>query len=200
MLRRRPRRLSVTIGARHVEGMATFFAEIGWLVTTEDQLVRVETPGGAFGLRHEVAPPRLELALNLRDPLDAESVAALVEPAGGIVMDPLQETAWGCWGFSFNDPEGNTWELGSPWTVTATDLWYEAAGRLPDRRARGAAPTSLDGLSVAVLPAATMEYDRRQTGRLFFDEEQRWSGMRYRMNLRLSDELPPDAELRSASR
>lgn len=111
--------------------MAEFYAGLGWTVTASDPLVHVQTPGGAFGLRHVAMPPRLELALNLRDPLDVETVAELVEPAGGIVMEPLQETAWGCWGFSFNDPEGNTWELGSPWTVTATDLFMSTGTRPP---------------------------------------------------------------------
>ncbi len=111
--------------------MAAFFAEIGWAVSAGEPLVRVDTRGGSFGLHGDSAPPRLELALNLRDPLDVETVAELVEPAGGIVMEPLQETAWGCWGFSFNDPEGNTWELGSPWTVTATDLYLSTGTRPP---------------------------------------------------------------------
>lgn len=46
-------------------------------------------------------------------------------------MEPLQETAWGCWGSSFNDLEGNTWELGPPWTVTATDLFMSTGTRPP---------------------------------------------------------------------
>ena len=45
------------------------------------------------------------------------------------------------------------------------------------------------------VPAVTVDYDGRQRGRLFLDEEQTWSGMRYRMNLRLCDELPPEAHV-----
>lgn len=52
-----------------------------------------------------------------------------------------------------------------------------------------------EALSVTTVPAVTQDYDRRQSGRLFFDEEQTWSGMRYRMNLRLCDELPPAAHV-----
>lgn len=48
---------------------------------------------------------------------------------------------------------------------------------------------------MATVPAATEDYDRRQRGRLFLDEEQSWSGMRYRMNLRLCEELPPEAHV-----
>src|SRR5437879_4727212 len=44
---------------------------------------------------------------------------------------------------------------------------------------------------VAELPRATEEFDQRQTGRLFIDEEQIHGGFRYRMNIRLSNELPP---------
>lgn len=46
-------------------------------------------------------------------------------------MEPPQETAWGGWGFAFNDPEGNTWEIGSPITVTAHDLWLSTGARPP---------------------------------------------------------------------
>lgn len=133
MLRRRLRRPSLTIGCIAVEPMAEFFSNVGWTVTPAGDLVRVTTPGGTFGCTREAAPPRLELALSLRHPLDVEAVAELVEPAGGIVMEPLQETAWGGWGFSFNDPEGNTWELGSPWTVTAVDRYLSTGARpIPD--------------------------------------------------------------------
>ena len=45
---------------------------------------------------------------------------------------------------------------------------------------------------MAVVPAVTIDYDRRQRGRLFLDEEQTWNDLRYRMNLRLCDELPPE--------
>ena len=121
------------VGCLAVEPMAEFFSGVGWTAEPARGLVRVTTPGGAFGCTWEAAPPRLELALSLRDPLDVEAVAELVEPAGGIIMEPLQETAWGGWGFSFNDPEGNTWELGSPWTVTAVDLYLSTGARpIPD--------------------------------------------------------------------
>jgi 8-oxo-dGTP diphosphatase len=52
-----------------------------------------------------------------------------------------------------------------------------------------------EALRVALVPAVTEEYDRRQSGRLFLDEEQTWSGFRYRMNLRLGDELPPEGHV-----
>lgn len=48
---------------------------------------------------------------------------------------------------------------------------------------------------MTAIPAVTKDYDQRQHGRLFLDEEQIWSGMRYRMNLRLSEELPPEAHV-----
>ena len=45
---------------------------------------------------------------------------------------------------------------------------------------------------MATVPVITADYDRRQVGRLFQDEEQTWGGLRYRVNLRLGDELPPE--------
>ncbi len=49
-----------------------------------------------------------------------------------------------------------------------------------------------------VVPAVTVEYDRRQVGRLFLDEEQIWGGFRYRVNLRLGEELPPEGHVSAA--
>jgi 8-oxo-dGTP diphosphatase len=52
-----------------------------------------------------------------------------------------------------------------------------------------------EALVVTVVPEVTDDYDRRQRGRLFFDEEETWGGLRYRMNLRLCDELPPEGHV-----
>ena len=116
-LRRRPSRPAVSIGVRDPEGLTTFFDNIGW--STVDGIVT--TPGGRFAVHVDDAPPRYELALSVPDALDVDALHELVEPAGGILMEPLQETAWGGWGFSFNDPAANVWEIGAPWTVTAVD-------------------------------------------------------------------------------
>jgi predicted enzyme related to lactoylglutathione lyase len=121
MLRRRVRRPDLTIGVMDLDLMARFFREIGWPVTVHATFAVVSTPGGRFGLELDEAPARLELALSVPDPLHVEELAAVVELVGGIVMEPTQETGFGGWGFSFNDPEGNTWEIGSPFTVTAID-------------------------------------------------------------------------------
>jgi 8-oxo-dGTP pyrophosphatase MutT (NUDIX family) len=50
-------------------------------------------------------------------------------------------------------------------------------------------------VQVPALPAVTEDFDRRQSGRLFLDEEQTHGGYRYRMNVRLSEELPPDGHV-----
>lgn len=126
---RRWRAPAVTIGTPRVEVMASFFAALGWHVTEAGSDLIVATPGGRFGLRADALAPRLELALNIPDPLDVDEVAEVVDSAGGITMEPLQETVWGGWGFSFNDPDGNTWELGSPWTVTAIDRFLSTNAR-----------------------------------------------------------------------
>lgn len=109
--------------------LATFFRELGWRVSAGDRVTVVSTQGGAFGLEHDEAPPRLELALSVPEALLVDELAEMVEPAGGILMEPPQETAWGGWGFSFNDPEGNTWEIGSPYTVTAIDRLLTTGAR-----------------------------------------------------------------------
>src|SRR4051794_30517327 len=121
MFGKRPR-ASTWIDVRDVDLSGRFFGALGWTVTYSQSFeVVVDTPGGPFGLRQQALSPRFELALNYPDPLALEELAELVEPAGGLVMEPLQETIWGGWGFSFNDPMGNTWEIGHPRTVTFTD-------------------------------------------------------------------------------
>jgi predicted enzyme related to lactoylglutathione lyase len=128
MLRRRASRPSVRVQVCDVEAVTRFYADIGW--TVDDDVVR--TPGGSFTVFGVDAPPRLELALSVEDPIVVEALAELVEPAGGLIMEPLQETGYGGFGFSFNDPEGSCWEIGAPWTVTAGDLALR--GIRPDRR------------------------------------------------------------------
>src|SRR5688572_12363922 len=109
--------------------MVEFFEAAGWSVAVAGPSRIVTTPGGRFGLEHPAAPPRLELALSVPDALHVDELAEVVDAVGGIVMEPPQETAWGGWGFSFNDPEGNTWEIGSPLTVTAFDISMTTGAR-----------------------------------------------------------------------
>jgi len=112
-----------------VATVSRFYRDIGWDV--DDDAVRTPT-GAAFEILRVDAPPRLELALSVDEPMYVEELAARVEDCGGLLMEPTQETAYGGWGFSFNDPEGSCWEIGAPWTVTAVDL--RMAGVRTDRR------------------------------------------------------------------
>lgn len=129
VLRRRPRRADLTIGVMDLDRMVGFFDAIGWPATTRAASTIVETPGGRFGLERSEEPPRLELALSVPDPLYVDELVEVVDLVGGILMEPPQETAWGGWGCSFNDPEGNTWELGSPFTVTSIDRFLASGVR-----------------------------------------------------------------------
>jgi len=112
-----------------LDRMVRFFNAIGWPVTTDGASPIVETPGGRFGMELSEEPARLELALSVPDPLHVDELVDVVERAGGILMEPPQETAWGGWGVSFNDPEGNTWEIGSPFTVTILDTFLTTGAR-----------------------------------------------------------------------
>ena len=49
-----------------------------------------------------------------------------------------------------------------------------------------------------VLPEITEAYDRRQSGRLFLDEERVINDFRYRVNFRVSEELPPAGHISAA--
>ena len=152
MFGKRLRPPSTWVGVNDIDYSRRFFDALGWTVTAGQRSeVVVETPGGPFGLRQQPHPPRLELALNYPDPRALEKLAELVEPAGGLIMEPLQETIWGGWGFSFNDPMGNTWEIGHPRTVTFTD-----------RTMSGLAPPS-DGPIVALSVGDGQARKRAQT-------------------------------------
>jgi catechol 2,3-dioxygenase-like lactoylglutathione lyase family enzyme len=124
--RHRPSRPSVTIASPDPDRLKRFFADLGWAVTDDV----VESPGGRFAVSYDDAPPRLELALNLPDPLLVDVLSFVVEEVGGILMEPVQETVGG-WGCSFNDPDGNTWELGAPHTITFVDASLRTHGRAP---------------------------------------------------------------------
>lgn len=127
------RRPSTRIYVHDLLRMRAFFSDLGW----EDDPgapqgeAWIGTPGGRFALarRADGAPAaRVELALAVPDELAVEEIAAAVEPAGGITTEPPQATAYGGWGFTFNDPEGNNWEIGAPTTVTHVDA--RLGGRL----------------------------------------------------------------------
>jgi hypothetical protein len=80
--------------------------------------------------------------------------------------------------------------------ITVTYRAPASGDGTPDIGASRAVEFSLSGLigqalTVATVPAVTSGYDRRQVGRLFLDEEQTCDGFRYRVNLRLCEELPP---------
>ena len=126
--------------------VSRFYADIGWEV--DGDVVR--TPGGSFFVEPVESPPRLELALSVPDPLVVDELAFVVEEAGGLLMEPVQETAYGGWGFSFNDPEGSCWEVGAPWSVTAVDL--RTRGIRPDRRGPIVVTRSLFGNRQAAPP------------------------------------------------
>lgn len=71
-------------------------------------------------------------------------------------------------------------------TASRDEPSAEDAGHLERTRSR------------AKLPTVTDLFDGRQTGPLFLDEEQVLGGFRYRLNLRLSDELPPEGHVSAA--
>ena len=129
MFRRHACRPDVLIGVIDLDRMAAFFRGVGWHVERDPARAVVTGPGGRFGLESTASPPRLELALSVPDPLHVDELAGVVEVVGGIIMEPPQETTWGGWGFSFNDPEGNTWEIGSPFSVAAVDLYLTTGVR-----------------------------------------------------------------------
>ena len=115
----------ITLAARDIEALATFYDALGWQrVETPDGVIAYDLLGQTLGLY-----PRDKLAEDLR--LDAkdlgsgastlshnvssqEEVTALLdvaESAGAKILRPAGDVFWGGFIGYFADPEGHIWEV-----------------------------------------------------------------------------------------
>ena len=123
-----PARISiVTIGARDVDALATFYERLGWTVaaSADDGFRAFATGGGVLTLYPLEAlaqlanldPPAdagyrgVTLAVNVEQgPLVDEAIQTARDAGATILAEP-EDQDWGGRTGTFADPEGNVWEV-----------------------------------------------------------------------------------------
>lgn len=139
-----PRVSLITLGARDLPALATFYEALGW--------VREDSPDGvvAFDLIGQtlalyplealaadigIAVARLghgamTLAYNVRDKSEVAPLLARAEAAGARVLKPAKDVIWGGHVGYFADPEGHVWEIawnpGAPLAEDGAFQWNGA--------------------------------------------------------------------------
>ncbi|MFK7880078.1 VOC family protein [Roseobacter sp.] len=115
----------VTLGARNVEVLASFYDALGWQRTpSPDGVIAYDLLGQTLGLY-----PLDKLSEDIGIPIDSlghgastyghnletkEEVAPLLKrakDAGATILKPAQDVFWGGYHGYFADPEGHVWEI-----------------------------------------------------------------------------------------
>jgi uncharacterized protein len=140
-----PRITAVTIGARDLAALRSFYVALGWpLVIDMEDFAAFETrgailtlyslenlaadaklaapsPGGAFG--------GVNLAVNVDRREEVDEAIEAVKAAGGRVTAEPRDAEWGGRSAYFLDPEGTLWEVAwVPPDSTMADLVRRASG------------------------------------------------------------------------
>jgi catechol 2,3-dioxygenase-like lactoylglutathione lyase family enzyme len=123
----------ITLGVANVERSRKFYEALGWEGRSPDDDVVFFQAGGMIvalwdraklaedsGVTDPGGSSGFTLALNVRSPGEADTLAEEVRAAGGTVTREPAETFWGGYSFAFTDPDGHPWEIAhNPfWTVT----------------------------------------------------------------------------------
>jgi catechol 2,3-dioxygenase-like lactoylglutathione lyase family enzyme len=123
----------ITLGVADVERAKGFYEALGWQGQTPDGDVYFFQAGGMIvalwdraklaedsGVSDLAGSAGFTLAVNVRSPEEADSVADEVRAAGGTITREPAETFWGGYSFAFTDLDGHPWEVAhNPgWTLT----------------------------------------------------------------------------------
>ncbi len=123
-----PARVSVvTIGARDVAALASFYDALGWQrgASSADDFVIYRMAGAALALypretlaedAHVEAGPGVDfrgvsLAVNVERKEQVDEAIATAQGAGAVVAKAPEDAFWGGRSAYFADPEGNLWEV-----------------------------------------------------------------------------------------
>jgi len=126
----------VTLGVADLARARRFYEEgLGWRRGNADEGVAFyQMPGMVFALWSRPALAEdagvpdpgaafsgQALAYNARDRAEVDAVLAEAAAAGGMLVKPARETAWGGYSGYFADPDGHLWEVAhNPfWTIDA---------------------------------------------------------------------------------
>jgi uncharacterized protein len=123
-----PARVSiVTIGARDVAALASFYDALGWQrgESSADDFVIYQMAGAALALyprdtlaedAHVEAGPAADyrgvtFAVNVERKEQVDEAIATAQGAGAVVTKAPEDAFWGGRSAYFADPEGNLWEV-----------------------------------------------------------------------------------------
>ena len=118
----------VTLGVGDIARSRRFYEALGWrALDGPEGVFFFQLPGMMFALwsRDELAkdaglsPARaqpggfsgLALAYNARERADVDAVMQEAKKAGGDILKPAADTAWGGYSGYFADPDGHLWEV-----------------------------------------------------------------------------------------
>ncbi len=115
----------VTLGAKDLEGLASFYEKLGWKrADSPEGVIAFDLYGqtiGLFGLQDladDMGVPvetlghgALTLAHNLNSRADVDDLMARAKAAGADIVKPAVEAFWGGYHGYFADPEGHIWEI-----------------------------------------------------------------------------------------
>jgi predicted lactoylglutathione lyase len=124
-----PQRLSyVTLGARNMSGLRSFYAALGWTERpgSDDDFATFDVEGvllalypverlGAEAAPREPLPPTgwngITLGINVESTDAVDEAFDSAQTAGGFPVTPPVRREWGGYSAYIADPEGNRWEL-----------------------------------------------------------------------------------------
>lgn len=133
----------ITLGARDMEVMATFYEALGWArVDSPDGVIAFDLIGQTLGLyplaalAEDIGVPvddlgrgAITLGHNLREKGDVATLIARAEGAGGRILKPAQDVFWGGHHGYVADPEGHIWEFAwNPYSPLGKDGAFQWNG------------------------------------------------------------------------
>lgn len=115
----------ITLGARDIDALATFYDALGWTRTpSPDGVIAYDLIGQTLGLypldklAEDIGIPMRDLgqgastfAHNVREKADVAPILQRAENAGARILKPAQDVFWGGHHGYFADPEGHIWEI-----------------------------------------------------------------------------------------
>ena len=115
----------VTLGVNDLGRARAFYEAMGWkgAQQPDHEVCFYQAGGMVFGLWTALGghgAPGVELAYNVRSPDEVDAVLTAAERAGGRIVRPAEQAAWGGYTGAFADPEGYVWEVAHnpDWTLT----------------------------------------------------------------------------------
>jgi predicted lactoylglutathione lyase len=114
----------VTLGVSDLHRARAFYEALGWsgAQQPDDEVVFFQAGGMVFGLWTALGghgAPGIELAHNVRTPVEVDGVLAKAVSAGATIVRPAARAEWGGYTGAFADADGYVWEVAHnpDWTI-----------------------------------------------------------------------------------